>query len=258
MSKIAFNSILVTLVLLALGAVPALAVKGTPNVANTVHNLSVSQTDWMIASGNEEEICIFCHTPHGGSLTGPLWNRANSAQVYTHYTSSTLSTQVAASRGTNIYDESRLCLSCHDGSISMYTVMNANNVTGQPLPFWGTGEMRGATGLTQGPRIGMGRNADGTVNDTVNNDLSDDHPISFKYLPVLTDAAKDSNRLQTIAYAEGQGVRFFPIGAADADKRVECSSCHDPHVDYTTAAAYTPFLITPNAGSALCLACHNK
>lgn len=257
MSKIALKSILVTLVLLALGAVPALAVKGTPNVANTVHNLSVWQTDWMIASANEEEICIFCHTPHGGSLTGPLWNRANSAQVYTHYTSSTLSSQVAASRGQNIYDESRLCLSCHDGSISMYTVMNANNVTLQPQPFWGTGFMRGATGLTQGPRIGMGRNADGTVNE-ISNDLSDDHPISFKYLPVLTDAAKDSNRLQTIAYAEGQGVRFFPIGAADADKRVECSSCHDPHVDYTTAAAYTPFLITPNAGSALCLACHNK
>jgi hypothetical protein len=259
MYKVAFKSILVTLVLLALGAVPVLAVKGTPNVANTVHNLSVSGPDIMLASTNEEEICIFCHTPHGGSLTGPLWNRANSAQVYTHYTSSTLSTQVAASRGTNIYDESRLCLSCHDGSISMYTVMNASNVTGaQPVMAWNLpGLMRGSTGLTQGPRIGMGRNADGTVNE-ISTDLSDDHPISFKYLPVLTDAAKDSNRLQTIAYAEGQGVRFFPIGAADADKRVECSSCHDPHVDYTTAAAYTPFLITPNAGSALCLACHNK
>jgi predicted CXXCH cytochrome family protein len=258
MYKVAFKSILASLLLLVLSTVPALAVKGTPNVANTVHNLSSANAYFGgLGSPNEDEVCIFCHTPHGGSLTGPLWNRANSAQVYTHYTSSTLSTQVAASRGTNIYDESRLCLSCHDGSISMYTVMNANNVTGQPLPFWGTGEMRGATGLTQGPRIGMGRNADGTVNE-VSDDLSDDHPISFKYLPVLTDAAKDSNRLQTIAYAEGQGVRFFPIGAADADKRVECSSCHDPHVDYTTSAAYTPFLITPNAGSALCLACHNK
>jgi predicted CXXCH cytochrome family protein len=257
MYKIAFKSILVTLVLLALGAVPALAVKGTQDVTATVHNLSVSAPWPMLASTNETEVCIFCHTPHGGSLTGPLWNRNNSTETYTHYTSSTLSSAVGTSRGQNIYDESRLCLSCHDGSISMYTVMNANNVTGQPTTSSDL-TMRDGFGTSQGPQIGQGTNADGTVNGSVNNDLSDDHPISFKYLPVLSDAAKDSNRLQTIAYAEGKGVRFFPIGAADAEKRVECSSCHDPHVSYEVDTAYTPFLITPNAGSALCLACHNK
>jgi predicted CXXCH cytochrome family protein len=260
MYKVAFKSILASLLLLVLSTVPALAVKGTPNVANTVHNLSSANAYFGgLGSPNEDEVCIFCHTPHGGSLTGPLWNRANSAQVYTHYTSATLSTAISDEHaGANIYDESRLCLSCHDGSISMYTVMNASNDTGvQPsLPLFSDGTMRTATMWEVGPKIGDGRNAAGqTIAST--NDLSDDHPISFKYKPVLDDAS-NLGALHTIAEAETAGVRFFPLNGLEADKRVECSSCHDPHVDYTAATAYAPFLITPNAGSALCLACHNK
>jgi predicted CXXCH cytochrome family protein len=39
---------------------------------------------------------------------------------------------------------------------------------------------------------------------------------------------------------------------------MECSSCHDPHVDYVADADYTPFLIRPNDRSKLCLTCHIK
>jgi hypothetical protein len=38
---------------------------------------------------------------------------------------------------------------------------------------------------------------------------------------------------------------------------VECASCHDPHVEAGGVAGAT-FLRVSNAGSAVCLACHNK
>ncbi|PNU19660.1 hypothetical protein C2E25_11185 [Geothermobacter hydrogeniphilus] len=237
----------------------ALAVRGPQGVANTSHNLSTSGN--IAPSNNEDEICVFCHTPHGSSTDGPLWNRNNSSVVYTHYTSSTLSTFVASTRTANVNPESMLCLSCHDGSISMYTVINPTNDVGQPTPAVGDGTMRDGFLNIQGPKIGQGRNPDGTVNP-VSNDLSDDHPISFKYQAVHDDTTKNNAaRLHTIAEAEAAGVRFLPENAPDADKRVECSSCHDPHVDYgifTGDPNYKPFLITPNTGSALCLACHIK
>lgn len=236
---------------------PALA-KGPQGVKNGSHNLSTSGV--VAPSNNEDEICVFCHTPHGSAANGPLWNRNNATTTYTHYTSTTLSTEVANSRTANVSPESMLCLSCHDGSISMYTVINPTS-KGQPTPAVGDGTMRDGFLNIQGPKIGQGRNPDGTVKVS-SNDLSDDHPISFKYAAVLGDTTKNNAaRLHTISEAETAGVRFMPENAADADKRVECSSCHDPHVDYgmfTGDQNYKPFLITPNTGSALCLACHIK
>jgi len=242
---------------------PAIAVRGPQDVTNTPHNLSIS--GFRATATIEDEICVFCHTPHGGSTDGPLWNRNSSSQTYTHYNSATLSKQVGISRGgTNVSPESMLCLSCHDGSISMFSVLNPTNDAGQPISSTPDPTMRGGIGNDQGPRIGSGRNADGSVNDTVSNQLSDDHPISFVYEDVLNDGSKNNTtKLHTIAEAESAGVRFMPENAPSAQKRVECSSCHDPHVnsdDLFSAGnpAYKPFLITPNAGSALCLACHIK
>jgi hypothetical protein len=61
--------------------------------------------------------------------------------------------------------------------------------------------------------------------------------------------------LDTVANAQADGVRFF-----GATNYIECSTCHDPHVNYSASGdpAYTPFLITPNTNSNLCLACHIK
>ena len=108
-----------------------------------------------------------------------------------------------------------------------------------------------------GKRIGGSQT---TPNDT--GDLSDDHPISFSYDQVLlSDDYKavtgfKFGTLKTVANAEIAGVEFFPPGNS-----VECASCHDVHVDYLLPSgnpAYEPFLIMPNTGSALCLACHVK
>lgn len=245
----------------------AQAVKGPPNIRNTVHNLSsgVGNFNAVYRSSNEDEVCIFCHTPHGGSLTGPLWNRANTTTTYTHYSSAGASAYLRGLTVTRtVGNESMLCLSCHDGSITVHSILNTSNRTGgQPGAEWDPINGVKIQALDLGfvaataAKIGASLDAGGNLVD-VSTDLMDDHPISFLYDSVRTQKPTE---FKTIATAEAAGVRFFPQTAADGLKRVECSSCHDPHVDYysgTGNAAYTPFLITPNDGSKLCLACHTK
>jgi len=150
-------------------------------------------------------------------------------------------------------------MACHDGSVAVDHLINdPNSLNGAPVTIFGGNtdveiiDLFGGVGSRIGASPG---NTSGT------GDLSDDHPISFSYDDVLADPAYNGGskdgELQTVVAATTAEVRFF-----GASNRVECSSCHDPHVDYVTAALsqadYAPFLITPNTGSALCLACHNK
>lgn len=249
----------VALMLVAGGA--AEATRGPQGITKTIHNLSTSQEFFAYKSDNEDQVCVFCHTPHGGSLDGPLWNRESpTATKYTHYNSASLSSYLQGlGAGRAVEKESLLCLSCHDGSISINTLMNYSNTTpipthwdstDYPIPF-----LAFPDGLNPGAQLG-GSRASGDVDW----DLSDDHPISFKYGSVVSEKASQFKDATT---AEDAGVRFF----GGADKRVECSSCHDPHVMYDSEygggnlladESYRPFLITSNAGSAMCLACHTK
>ena len=153
-------------------------------------------------------------------------------------------------------------MGCHDGSVAVDHLINdPNSLNGAPILIYGgqtNVDIRGIFG-TPGARIG---GAPGAANTSGN--LTDDHPISFSYQNVYDDpkysvGGPKDGELQDVAAAKTAGVRFY---GTVAESRVECSSCHDPHVDYETAANdpydYTPFLIMPNAGSALCLACHVK
>ncbi len=248
----------------------AVLAKGPANVSATIHNFS---TAGKASDGSDSqyrsqhsEVCVFCHTPHGGSLTGPLWNRPNPTTTWTHYDSQTLGSYLGGlAQNRAISDESLMCMSCHDGSIYVNHLLNVPNV--DPAKITGAGgsdiEIIGFPALT---RIGAGPSDPfGT------GDLSDDHPISFSYDDVLLSSeyqaggAKDG-QLRPVAFAEsptfspGEGVRFFnkPMAGLGGN-RVECSTCHDPHVEYDMGNPdYMPFLIMKNTGSNLCLACHNK
>lgn len=72
-------------------------------------------------------------------------------------------------------------------------------------------------------------------------DLSDDHPISFIY-----DA--------TLVASDGQ-LKYKPMYpvSLDKDSKVQCASCHDPHVD-----TYSNFLVTSDEYSELCFKCHDR
>lgn len=262
-------SLLAGISLLASALPSGVAAKGTANVVATVHNFSSTAVDGFGAPSpfrsNQTEICVFCHTPHGGSLTGPLWNRNNPTTTWNHYDSQTLGSYLGG-LATNraISDESLLCMSCHDGSIAVNHLINSPNAGPSPVKSLGGDDMEIGLGFVVGARIGGSPG-----NELGTGDLTDDHPISFSYDDVLTSAEYSGGgakvgQLRDVATAStyaGEGVRFFnkPMGTLGGN-RVECSTCHDPHVeyDYASNTDYAPFLIMPNTGSNLCLACHNK
>lgn len=234
------------------------------DVSKTWHNLSTSAVQFAYQSAIEDEVCIYCHTPHGGKLDAPLWNRDLPVGAFTHYSSATISTTLGSTtRAVNA--ESLVCMSCHDGSTALNNIINQSASTGgipdqvDPMPApmvgFGVGSVIGTYAID-----GVAQNATDTRN------LTDDHPISFSYYDVYNDTTGGENyttQFKTIALAEAAGIRFFPTGggAVAGGKRVECSSCHDPHVNYTADGGdvnLAPFLVRSNAGSGLCLACHIK
>jgi len=246
--------------------------QGPAGVDRGLHNLSTTGIDpdpylgypgSSLYSTNTSRVCVFCHTPHGGTLDGPLWNRNNPAPAggWTHYNSAAISIDLGLSVSRPPNAESMLCLSCHDGSIAVTHVINPpNELDGQPIKTEFGGDLDNAIYgdiINDGPgkRIGASR-----ADTAGTGQLFDDHPISFSYDDVyFSDEYQLGSRtgeLRASGIAAGLGVRFY-----GSSNNVECSSCHDPHVDYsplTGNTAYDPFLIMSNSGSNLCLACHVK
>jgi predicted CXXCH cytochrome family protein len=124
------------------------------SIASTKHNLSFSGPGEVKAL-SESRICIFCHTPHNAHPATPLWNREIKALNYTLYESSTLNPQTNISQPTG---PSRLCLSCHDGTIALGKVLSSS------------------TEIAFSSRY---------VHSSLGTDLSDDHPVSFSYFTAL-------------------------------------------------------------------------
>ncbi len=163
------------------------------------------------------ELCIVCHTPHNADQTvvdSPLWNHDVTTSTFTLYSSSTLNSTPGQPDG-----RSKLCLSCHDGTVALDS-------------FGGT---TGTNFITGAANFGT--------------DLSNDHPISITYDTAL--ATTDGELFDPATTNSGLGGTI----AQDMlfNNKVECSSCHDVH---NTANNF--MLVKSNAGSALCLTCHDK
>lgn len=259
-----YKRILLLILSVQLVGVTALqAARGPQNVSNSPHNMSstrvndpVYSDDYYISS-NEDEVCVFCHTPHGGLARPGLWNRDLPTQTFTHYTSATADTFLQTNVNRAVSDESLICLSCHDGITSPSAVINPNNGTGG-LPELNGGTASPLVYVFGGPNALIG--AEMLPGDPFSIDpatrgsaMNDDHPISFDY-----DAIESTKptKFQLSSFAEGRGIRFFDNSYGT--KSVECSTCHDPHVDYWANSSYTPFLVTSNSASYICLSCHKK
>ena len=183
------------------------------SVVGSKHDLSVRGTG-TIKADKETEVCIFCHTPHKTSTDGALWNRYASTANYTPYSSSTAKAHPGQPTGA-----SRLCLSCHDGTIALGKLLSRTN----EVTFGGSSL-----------KLPKGRTNLGT-------DLSDDHPVSFIYNKALADS---NGQLRDPA------ALTKPV-LLDKNGQLQCTSCHDPHNNL-----YGKFLLMNNAASALCLVCH--
>jgi predicted CXXCH cytochrome family protein len=181
-------------------------------ITGSAHDFSAS--GW--ASG---QICIACHTPHNADITvtnSPLWNHELTATVFTLYSTTSLdATDLGQPDGI-----SKLCLSCHDGSVALDSF----------------GGNTGTNFIVSTADMG--------------DDLSNDHPISFTYDTTLSTT--DGELLDPSTALSGLG------GTIEVDLlsggKMECSSCHDVH----NSTGLANLLVMSNVGSALCLTCHDK
>ncbi|MFV2058626.1 MAG: hypothetical protein ACC707_19350 [Thiohalomonadales bacterium] len=170
------------------------------SIADSWHNLGSLNTKFETPSGNvpanhsldTSEICVFCHTPHGGDNNAavPIWNRQlNNPLAYTRYSdlgSSTFDAIEVAIGSVTI-----ACLSCHDGGQAIDSLINApgsGGFNGPPdavpygsmprlNPVSGSGFVGGDvdnnTGKLLTPAQGIVQNLE--------TDLSNDHPVSMQF-----------------------------------------------------------------------------
>jgi len=225
--------------LLILGAAILLvtsSLSAAVGVSGTKHDLSSSGPG---AKTNVARTCVFCHTPHQASTASkqdPLWNHTMSTTAtYGVYASDTLDATVSEIGGftAGAAPVSALCLSCHDGTVSVASMYNTpNEVTSVTLTAGGNVD---ASGFITG-------------NANLGTDLTNDHPVNFTYDSALVTL--DGSGLKTPSSTSWvDAAKTVPLFGG----KVQCASCHNPH-DSTN----TPFLVKANTASALCTTCHNK
>ncbi len=212
--------------ILLVGGLFGWTTSGMAGIANTKHNLSVSgPAANTYKATSETQICVFCHTPHNTNPAAPLWNHKLSAATYTPYSSLTLK---AAAPGQPT-GTSKLCLSCHDGTVALGGVQNL------PLGH-------------QVPGVVSGLEAFLTGTANLGTDLRNDHPVSFTY-----DAALAAVNTELVSPASLTG-KIKP----DSTGQLQCSSCHDPHSESYPKFLHTDYTDGSGYGSPLCRTCHNK
>lgn len=136
---------------------------------------------------------------------------------------------------------SRLCLSCHDGSVATNsygtTTMNADSTGSNDVFINGSGATFSNNQYTIGDSYLGGHG------------LANHHPIGFNY----ADAANSDVEIKGATEAV---LGDKPVAAVLWNNNMECTTCHDVHdSDNGTAEK---FLWISDTKSALCLACHDK
>lgn len=221
-----------------IAALTATSAFGVSNITATKHNLSATGTGTIkAASGdNNDEICVYCHTPHAANTAfngAPLWNKATPTGTFTMY-----GTTIGGTTGdTAPNSPSMACLSCHDGVSAINSMVNAPGSGGY---------------VAAGANVKFGATAAGTAFvmpagvTNIGTDLRNDHPVSITY-----DPTKAGLKVTTTVLTSWAGAST--IAGLLRNSKVECGSCHDPH-----EATNLTFLRVANTGSALCIGCHAK
>lgn len=244
------------LVCVGVGLAAASAGAQQQSVLLSPHNLSAGGPG-TIKAVSEDQVCIFCHTPHNATPVQPLWNRGLSISSYLVYTSRSMDAVPGQPTGS-----SKLCLSCHDGTIALGAIGTS------PVPVAMTG---GVTTMPAG-------------HSNIGTDLRDDHPISFRFDTALSsrdlrlknptglpgslkldanselqcttchDAHNNANgKFLTMSNASSQMcVSCHTVGTTTISGHGSCNACHQPH-----AAPSGPYLLKAQTVSGTCLACHN-
>lgn len=218
MKKLLVVALAVSMVLMAASAYAA--------ILNSKHDLTQGTANTVGASAPVNlSACQFCHTPHNAntSVTGaPLWNRTLfPTGSYSLYQSAISTTSQVTQLGAN----SKTCLSCHDGQISIGDVLVGTDQT---------------TFVLINNRVSAGGILAAANPATIGVDLTNDHPVGM-----LVDPTGSPAGLDTIPNMESAGARFY---GTFPNQRMECATCHDPHTATAKFLRMTP--------STICTDCH--
>lgn len=217
----------------------------TTGIRDTKHNLSGSKSKWpgqySVKAVDEPQICIFCHTPHNANPAHPLWNHEVTAvQTYHTYWSNTLQSYSSSdSQAWPVDGYSKLCLSCHDGTVAVGSVSSRYDeilMVIVPGVIDNSGKLIGGAGY-------------------LGTDLRGGHPIS-----IIFDANLVSKRNNAVPKLSDlnwpivdKDVKLYPTKGRQG---VQCTSCHDPH---TTKGGTDdpPFWRKPTYNE-VCAVCHRQ
>jgi len=199
-------------------AMQVFAARGTKSfIVNTKHDFRVASTA-TIHSTSRQDVCIFCHTPHNAASGPMMWNQKLSQRDFPSYSSSTMQSTITP---IGPEDSSKLCLSCHDGTIAL-----------------GDTENDGLIQFVQGTSYALPPSSPANLAGT-GRGFTDDHPFGFvpkRRAEVRTPAPSDPVHL-------------------DASGKVQCTSCHDAHQE-SIDTTQGKFLVKVNENSAICESCH--
>jgi len=261
----------------------AMVAAGTASagITNTKHYLGAGNTTGSNhASANDTgEICIFCHTPHGGDIGAavPLWNKQLSTATFTTYDQ--LGTSTLDAGITTIGSISIACLTCHDGTQAIDNIINDSGSGGYVANGGGVGG-KSYTWTSPDNSLDSTGRFQGSVDDggtnifEIGTDLRNDHPVSVQYggggVSASATAGPTRDTDFTVPQYDSTGPRWWidnvtmqgngsTAGVLDKwdfklytrvatggrfagvdEPFVECGSCHDPHLETDTFLRIVP------------------
>ncbi len=198
------------------------------NGFNIYPDIRDSHHDFSGASWTNNEVCTLCHAPHNTIKDiKPIWNHELSSISYELYSSSTLDATIGQPTA-----QSKLCLSCHDGTVAIDNIGGNSDGIRYIKPF-----------------------------SDISADLKLHHPISFTYNSNL--ALADGQLADPATEPSGLGGTIEEDLLDDG--KMQCTSCHDVHISRNTQGCngchfnkQSLSIWKPNTNSALCLTCHIK
>lgn len=282
---------------------PNSTITNQDSIANTRHNLSIPdnafQTTMNAYRNDYDQVCVYCHTPHGASSSmaaAPLWNRTNpvaNGATYELYTNPL--TGKSLSSGNSVTEpgiNSITCLSCHDGTVAIDSIINMPGSGGYDpaqetsvgdafLDTWSNptdGDTNNHRTLAQcvvgchkaGGQFGDDPSFPNFSVFLIGEDLTNDHPIGVVMPDAVTygfnePTTVDGNKWFFDSNSDGRAnrgeIRLYDSGGGDGYE-IECASCHDPHGVVQGGGGNGPlipsFLRVDNVNSNVCYTCHIK
>jgi len=201
------------------------------SISNTPHNLSINN--------KYGDICKTCHIPtvSTNSIFKAKWNVKQDLNInFNMYSFS--------DKNSTIHSTSFVCLGCHDG-VSAVNVKPKFKIKREFHLNVSNNEKKINKFIK---KISYNSKTNNLNNKNIYNE-SNEHPIGVLYIE-----KKDFNDLNTSISSS----MFSSQTIEDLlrNKRVECVSCHDPHIESKNKEVN--FLRISNENNKLCKTCHNK